>query len=132
MSETVYIKRGRRYVPFSSWERDIGDSMKVGTFRLTYAYSDGGRRYTYDVQPDTAGFVAAAQIARTAMEAAMRDAAIANPSSTTLYTKRQLDILARFRAEMAEAGGLLPTSWQHSSAYDISQAGIDAVRDYKP
>jgi hypothetical protein len=131
VSECLYVKRGRRYVPFSSWERETGDEMMVGTFRLTYAYADGCRRYAYNVKPDTAGFVAASEIARRAMEDAIQNAAIAAPSDkTTYYTKAQLDIIARFRAEMSAAGGLLPMYWQHSSAYDISQAAIDAVRSY--
>jgi hypothetical protein len=133
MSETVYIKRGRRYVPFSNWERDYGDSMKVGTFRLTYAYADGSRRYAYDVRPDTAGFVAACEVARQAMEAAIQDAAIAAPSAgMSTYTGKQRALIERFRADMAAAGGLVPTSWNHASARDISQAAIDAAREYKP
>lgn len=133
MSEAVYVKRGRRYVPLSSWERETGDEMKVGTFRLTYAYSNGGRRYSYDVRPDTAGFVAACEVARQAMEAAIQDAAVARPSASSVYyTKKQLEIIERFRREMSEAGGLLPASWQHASAHGISQAAIDAVRNYKP
>jgi hypothetical protein len=31
---------------------------------------------------------------------------------------------------MAAAGGFAPTHWQHSSAGDIAQAGIDAVRKF--
>jgi hypothetical protein len=132
MSEVVYVKRGRRYVPVSDWERHEGDRMKCGTFRLTYCYADGLRRYAYDVTPDTASFMAACELARQAMEDAINKAAIAKPSQdVTPYTKRQMAIIERFRAEMAEAGGLVPSWWQHSSSRDISQAAIDAVRNHR-
>jgi hypothetical protein len=107
--------------------------MMVGTFRLTYAYADGCRRYAYNVKPDTAGFVAASELARKAMEDAIQNTAIADPSAKAVYySKKQLEIIARFRAEMAADGALLPKSWQHKSAYDISLAAIDAVRSYAP
>ena len=129
MSECLYVKRGRRYIPFSSWERETGDEMMVGTFRLTYAYADGCRRYAYNVKPDTACFVAASEIARKAMEDAIQNAAIAEPSvNAVYYTKKQLEIIKRFRAEMAAAGGLMPMYWQHTPVYDISLAAIDADR----
>ena len=56
MSEQLYVKRGRRYVPWGNgahWDMDI-DAMKVGTFRLIYCPEPGHYRYRYDVIPDTA------------------------------------------------------------------------------
>ena len=131
---TLYEKRGRRYVPLSDYEMYDGrDTMRVGTFRLTYCYQDGGKRYSYDVTPDTAGFVAAAGIARQAMEAAMTAALLAQPAETlTPYTQRQLALLDEFRIRAAEIGMLWPTWWQHSSVRDISEAAINAVREYRP
>ena len=134
MKTQLFEKVGRRYVPWGnawSWDRDA-DMMKAGTFRMTFCAGEGSYRYEYDVAPDTAGFVAAAQVARVAMEAAMQAEAVAKPSGgISRYTKRQQEIIERFRAEMAAAGGLLPTTWQHSSAHQIAQAGIDAVRRWK-
>jgi len=130
----LYEKVGRRYMPWGnawSWDRDA-DVMKAGTFRLTFCAGEGSYRYQYDVAPDTAGFVAAAQIARVAMESAMQAAAVSRPLGASMYTKRQQEIIQRFRAEMAAAGGLLPTMWQQSSVHEIAQAGIDAVRRWTP
>ncbi len=135
MKTALYEKRGRRYVPWGnacSWDRDL-DHMKAGTFRMTACEGKGSYRYEYEVTPDTAGFVAAAAVARLAMEQAMQAAAIGKPSGELQrYTKRQLEIIERFRAEMAAAGGLMPTWWGIASARDIAQAGIDAVRGWKP
>ena len=97
MNEVLYRKVGRRYVPVSDWDLNAGDKMRVGTFRLTYCYADGGSRYWYEVTPDTAGFVAAAMVAHAAMEVAFVDAA-------------------------------KDKNW----AWTVAEAGINAVRNYKP
>lgn len=130
----LYRKEGRRYVldcdSTSAYDRDM---MRPGQFRLTYAYQDGGRRYKYDVTPDTASFLAASMLAREAMENAMNKAAVAvKREDLKPYTKKQLEIIERFRAEMAAAGGLLPSWWGIPSSHDIAQAGIDAVKNYRP
>ena len=46
-------------------------------------------------------------------------------------TAATAQLIERFRADMAEACGLVPSWWQHSSARDISQAAIDAVRSHR-
>jgi hypothetical protein len=127
----LYKKVGRRYVPFSEWERLEGDSMKVGTWRMTYAYSDGGRRFSYDVKPDTASFVAACQLAQIAMEKAISDMASAKPSALVKYTKPQIALVNKFRADMNSVGGLVPDYWVHESSHAIVEAGIKAVREWK-
>lgn len=130
---TLYEKRGRKYVPVcSEWDSDR-DRMKVGQFRLTYCYADGGRRYEYEVRPDTASFVAAAMVAREAMEEAIRKKVPAsNHQKSIPYTKKQLDIISRFREEMSAAGGLLPEWWEHTSAHELSRVAINAVKEYRP
>lgn len=131
MTETLYKKVGRKYVPVSDrW--DGSDQMRVGSFRLTYCYTSGGRRYEYEVTPATASWVAAAMIAKVAMEDAIRAKAVAKPHAAIAYTKRQQEIIQRFRTEMSEAGGLMPEWWDHASAYELSQAAIKAVEEYKP
>lgn len=130
-TDTLYRKEGRRYKPAFSirrWDYD-GDAMKVGTFRLTHAYDTGARRYEYDVTPDTASVVAALVQYRTAIEKAIADRAVARPSGSIPYTKRQLAIIEEFREKMAKAGGMLPTYWVHASAFDISEAAVNALRE---
>lgn len=130
MAEPIYIKRGRRYIPCGNSQDWSTDVLMAGQWRLEFCPHSGSHRYAYDVRPDTAGFVAAAQIAQEAMESAMNAAAVATPSTTTPYTHKQLEIIKRFRAEMAAAGGFLPDYWTHTSANDIAKAGIDAVRKW--
>lgn len=130
-SEVLYVKKGKRYYVWGNalahGERFDRDPMRVGTFRLTYCPEPGHKRYSYDVKPDHAAFLAAAEIARFAMEEAMAKAARSNHSSTQVYTKQQQEIIERFRQEMADAGGLLPSYWYGGSASEIAQAGVDAV-----
>ena len=129
---TLYEKRGRKYVPVQDRWGDGRDCMNVGQFRLTYCYSEGGRRYEYDVTPATASFVAAATVARQAMEDAIRAKVVSNVHIKVPYTKKQLEILSRFRKEMADAKGLFPLWWENTSACDLSEAAIKAVQEFKP
>lgn len=131
--EILYRKVGRRYVPaynvHSAYDKD---AMAVGTWRMVYAYSEGGRRYHYDVKPDTASFEAACMMARVAMERAITEAAQDRPQlSQVPYTKRQLALIEEYRQRMAEAGIAVPIWWQHSSPNKISQAAIDAVKKWR-
>ena len=132
MTEVLYKKVGRKYIPirqtFGSYDLP---TMKVGSFVLTYAYTDGGQSYTYDVTPDTASFVAASKVAQKAMEAAIQEKCKYKPEHVK-WTKKQQDIMADFQQQMFKAGGNMPTWWTSSSGYEIAQAGIDAVRNYKP
>lgn len=103
--------------------------MQVGTFRLTYCYKDGGRRYEYDVTPATAPVAAAMAIAKVAIEDAIRKAAVMRPNTSTAYTKKQLAVIDQFRRDM---GGMYPSWWTENSAYEIADAAIKAVLEYRP
>ena len=130
---TLYEKRGRRYVPVQErWPDSHEDQMAVGTFRLMYCYAGGGCRYQYEVTPATAPWAAAAMIARDVMVKAMQERAVATHSDPVPYTKKQQQIIKRFRKEMADAGGLLPSYWRHASPFDIADAAIKALEEWKP
>ena len=130
---TLYVKKGRRYIPWGhleqDWHRD-GDPMQAGTFRLVHCPAPGHYRTTHDVTPDTAAFLAAAELAAVAMEETMRERAKAVPQpSNTPYTAEQRRLIEQFRQDMAAIGALVPSYWTHASAREIAQAGIDAVRE---
>lgn len=104
------------------------DVMQVNTFRLVHAYGEGGRRYHYDVTPDTAAFVAAASIAEEAMVKAMLDASKVQPAHTLeKYTEKQLAAINQAR-DIMQAAGVFITHWQYPGMHDIVRAGIDAVK----
>jgi hypothetical protein len=109
MSEILYKKVGRKYVP-QSHVFDFEHAMPVGSFMLVYAYTDGGRQYEYAVTPDTASFVAAAMVAKKAIEQVIRDKSEYKPQFETFFTKKQQKILIEYREKMRDAGGNMPTS----------------------
>lgn len=127
----LYEKHGRKYVPVRAyWHEDHNvDQMKAGTFRLVYAYTDGGRRYEYEVTAATLPAVAAMLIAKDAMVNAIREASKMRPNTSLPYTKRQQAAIARFREEM---GGMYPTYWTENSPDEIADAAINAVMEFKP
>ncbi len=129
-TDPLYKKHGRRYVPAYSvadWDYDK-DHMTVGTFRLTYAHTDGGRRYEHDVTPDTAGWAAAALQAKHAMVDALRQAATQHRPATSkvLLTKKQQQAAAQARAILNDAG-VLSSMWESASPEAIADAAIAAV-----
>ena len=106
----------------------IVDAMKVNTFRLVHAYGEGGRRYHYDVTPDTAAFVAAASIAEQAMVKAMMEANQVQPELGRVpYTEKQLAAINQAR-DIMEKAGVFITQWKYAGVHDIVKAGIDAVK----
>jgi hypothetical protein len=129
---TLYRKEGRRYIPTYShadWNYE-GDLMPVGSFRLVHAYSDGGRRYEYNVTPDTAGWAAAATLAVHAMTEAIHKANQLTIASGTPWTKKQQAAIAQANAILEDAGIWSGRGWTTAAAHDVAQAGIDAVRQW--
>lgn len=128
----LYEKVGRRYKPYQILWTDSRDMMKPGQFRLTYAYASGSYSYQYDITPATAAWAAAAMMARQTMVEAMQDAAASKPYEPREYTKKQQEIIKRFRKEMAAAGGNFPSWWAISSPYEIADAAIKALEEWAP
>lgn len=136
MQEDLYrkIQQGKRVkyeLAYSAKSWDAPDLMKPGTFRMTYAYSEGGRRYEWDVTPDTASFVAASMLFKEAMENAIKAKVIATPQGTSMYNKKQLAALEKCKQIMVEANMLLPTHWTHTSAWELSEAAVNAIRGHQ-
>jgi hypothetical protein len=124
--EILYRKIGRKYVPYVHTYDDLNLLLKPGEYVMVYMHSDTWRSYSYTARPDTAGFRAAALAFVPQAAAAMDKAKLAKPMTTTRYTKKQLEIIERYRAEMAETGALLPSHWQHVNSHDIFSAAIKA------
>lgn len=130
MNEAIYyIKRGRRYVPSLNVREWSQDTMQVGQSRLETCTASGQRVYQYDIEPDFAPLAAALALVREELVSRIRLSAIAVPSAgmTAAYTTEQLEILAEFRERMAQAGGLLPASWDVKSAHAIAQAVCEII-----
>lgn len=132
--EVLYRKIGKRYIPAFNVERSYdNDLMKPGTFRLTYCYTDCGRRYNYDVTPDTASFVAAAEMFRYEMEQAVLEASKAVEQQDRDYSKRftkeQKQVIAQCRDLLDKSGVTTPLWWQHRTGWDMSKHIIERMKD---
>ena len=131
-TETLYRKVGRKYAPaYSSahmaYDRDL---MPVGSFCLVHAYSNGGRRYAYEVTPDTAAWVAAATLAVHAMTEAIHKANQHTIASGTPWTKKQQAAIKQANAILEAAGIWSGRGWSSTQAYVVAKAGIDAVTQW--
>ena len=131
-TEPLYRKVGRRYIPTYSLAgyNYEGDLMPVGSFRLVHAYSDGGRRYAYNVTPDTAAWVAAATLAVHAMTEAIHKANQHTIAGGKPWTKKQQAAIAQANAILEAAGIWSGRGWTTAQAYDVAQAGVDAVTQW--
>lgn len=134
--EVLYRKIGRKYVPAFNAESSTRydyDMMNPGTFRLTYCYTDGGKRYNYDVTPDIAGFVAATEMFRKRFEDAVLEAAKAvdkqDSNYTTRYTKEQKQAIAQARELLDKTGVTTPLWWQHRTGWEMSEHIIKELKD---
>ena len=132
-TEALFRKVGRRYVPaysLADWSYDK-DLMPVGSFRLAHAYSDGGRRYAYNVTPDTAAWVAAATLAVHAMTEAIHHKANQRTiAGGKPWTKKQQEAIKQANAILEAAGIWSGRGWTTAQAYDVAQAGIGAVTQW--
>lgn len=131
MYEQLYVKRGRRYVPWGIGDSggNDWDAMKAGSFRLIYCPEAGLYQHRFDIDPLTVEWAAASMVAEHAMVEAMASRAIASPRSGE-HTPAQLKLIEKFRLDMAAEGALLPTWWNHSTPVEIARAGIEAVMNY--
>ena len=114
---TLYEKRGRRYIPVAN-TRAI-DGLSNGSWLVVV--DSGMTTIRQLVNPDHAGFLAAASVAERAMVEAVRKASDAVPQSRT-----SAKLTRAWKAYKAIAGD--ETMWLNSSStYDIVQAGIQVV-----
>lgn len=131
-SKVLYEKIGRRYHPVRlCWQHSDLDSIELGKAILIVAVSEGLTSYCHDVEPADAEWAAAARKGKEALIQALMDSATARPPQNLKLTKKQNEILERFKKEMKEAGGLLPLQWQAPSIYEIADKAIDAVEKPK-
>jgi hypothetical protein len=133
--ETLYKKVGRKYIPVGTANRlhdYYDDFLKAGQWRMEYCPRDGRGRFWYRVSPDCASWSAAAMLAEDAMIEAINKAGTAKLHGGSIpLTKKQQDAVAKATEILKEVGLLRPLWWEHSSAYDIAQAGIDAVKEWR-
>lgn len=118
--ETIfYIKKGRRYVPHSTYSPEFCDSFPKGT-HLVDVYPGGSSR-RFNIDPAYAPMIAAGRVAEDAMSRAISEASELRPRSTPL-TEGQRKAWRRLAREFGDELATLNIN----SAKDIAEAGIKA------
>lgn len=123
MTETIfYVKKGRRYVPHSTYSSEFCDSFPKGT-HLVDVYPGGSSR-RFNIDPAYAPMIAAGRVAEDAMSRAISKASELRPQQTPL-TEGQRKAWKKLAKEF---GNELATL-QINSARDIAEAGLKAMME---
>lgn len=128
MPETIYRKKGRRYIPVGVHD-DAHYYYPIGA-SLVWARPDhGGTLTRYGIEPADAALLAAADRMRDAMVAAMREANRVKPASyqgRRPLTAKQKKAWAAFEAIAGKTEGFV---LEGVSLFDVVDAGIKALAD---
>lgn len=110
---TFYEKRGRRYVPVS--EERWWDSWPDG-FHLVYSKPAGGLAVRFNINPDTAGLLAAAKLKEDALRKVLTEALAMRPRKSPI-TDKQRKAWEAFQKAMG------------NDRYIVEYAGVNVVID---
>jgi hypothetical protein len=120
IEETIfYIKKGRRYVPHSTYSTEFCDSFPKGT-HLVDVYPGGSSR-RFNIDPAYAPMIAAGRVAEDAMSRAISEASELHPKQTPL-TEGQRKAWRKLAKEFGDELATLNIA----SARDIAEAGVKA------
>jgi hypothetical protein len=119
METIFYVKKGRRYVPHSSYSSEFCDSFPKGT-HLVQTYPGGSSR-RYNIDPAYAPMIAAGRVAEDAICKAISKASEMRPQQTPL-TEGQRRAWKKLAEEFDDKLCIL----QCNSVRDIAEAGVKA------
>ena len=118
--ETIfYIKKGRRYIPHSTYSTEFCDSFPKGT-HLVQVYPGGSSR-RFNIDPAYAPMIAAGRVAEDAICQAISKASEMKPQRTPI-TEGQRKAWKKLAKEFGDELATL----NMSCARDIAEAGIKA------
>ena len=123
MPETIfYVKKGRRYVPHSTYSNEFCDSFPKGT-HLVDVYP-GGTSRRFNINPAYAPMIAAGRVAEDAMSRAISKASELRPRQTPLTEGQR-----RAWKKLAKEFGDELATLNINSSRDIAEAGIKALQE---
>jgi len=122
METIFYVKKGRRYVPHSSYSSEFCDSFPKGT-HLVQTYPGGSSR-RYNIDPAYAPMIAAGRVAEDAICKAISKASEMRPQQTPLTEGQR-----RAWKKLAEEFGNELCTLQCNSVRDIAEAGLKALQE---
>ena len=120
MTETIfYVKKGRRYVPHSTYSSEFCDSFPKGT-HLVDVYPGGSSR-RYNIDPAYAPMIAAGRVAEEAMSKAIIQASEMRPHNKPITEKQR-----KAWEALSKAFGSDRYYIEIPSAREIAEAGVKA------
>jgi len=121
--ETIfYIKKGRKYIPHSTYSSEFCDSFPKGT-HLVDVYPGGSSR-RFNIDPAYAPMIAAGRVAEDAMCRALHKASEMRPQRTPI-TEGQRNAWKKLADEFGDELATLHID----SARDIAEAGLKAMAE---
>ena len=121
MTETIfYVKKGRRYVPHSSYSPEFSDSFPKGT-HLVQVYPGGSSR-RYNIDPAYAPMIAAGRVAEDAISRAIQQASEMRPHNKPITEKQ-----CKAWEALSKAFGSDRYYIEIPSAREIAEEGVKAM-----
>lgn len=120
---TLYVKRGRRYYPAA--ERDEYESFPKGAHLVIC--EPGSSLTRFNVEPDRAGLLAAAEPARERIRLAVVEALAMRPT-TRPVTSEQRGAWDAFVAAMGDNRFIV----EYPSVNEVADRAIEAIFERKP
>jgi|DEB19_MinimDraft_3_1074340.scaffolds.fasta_scaffold14433_4 hypothetical protein len=122
VTETFYIKRGRRYVPVREYDAMLQNALPHGSYVTVVRPGASVQRWAVD--PAYAPMIAAGIVAREAMSKVMLAASEVRLSGERKpMTQEQRDAWENLIAVFGPAARQL----EHPSVMEVTQAGVDAM-----
>jgi hypothetical protein len=123
MTETIfYIKKGRKYIPHSTYSSEFCDSFPKGT-HLVDVYPGGSSR-RFNIDPAYAPMIAAARVAEDAISKAVVAASEMRPRNKPITEKQK-----KAWENLAKSFGDERYYIEIPSAREIAEAGVKALQE---
>jgi hypothetical protein len=122
MTDTFYVKEGRRYKPVSYYDSKVMDGFGVGT-HIVMVYPGGSSR-RYKIDPNHAAMIAAARVAEDAISQA-----IVKASEMRAHRKSITEEQRTAWENLSKAFGDERYAVEIPSAREIAEAGVKAMQE---
>jgi hypothetical protein len=124
MSETIfYVKKGRRYIPHSTYSSEFCDSFPKGT-HLVDVYPGGSSR-RFNIDPAYAPMIAAGRVAEDAISKKIMDASALRIGKERKLTAEQKEAWERLSASFGQERFPL----EYCSYREAAEAGVKAMQE---
>lgn len=122
-NETIfYIKKGRRYIPHSTYEPNFCDAFPKGT-HLVQSYPGGSLR-RYNIDPAYAPMIAAGRVAEDVISRKIMEASDMRPKSAPM-TQEQIDAWNH----LVKVFGPEARTLEWPSAREVAEAAVKVMAD---